>query len=606
MKLTFLYSLRFQLFVFVLLVIAPVLILTIIFGVTARNFAKEQILATEMELARNIAQRESIIIDSTQKLLELLSWIPDIREGDEDSCRKFVKSLVLQNSQYLALGTVNLKGDIVCSSLDLDAPVNVYDRPYIRRALETQKLSVSEYQISRTVGKPALNLAQPIFDNGGNISGLAIAVIDLEWLTRDLGAIEFFPPYTITIIDRNGIVLSRFPDSGNWVGKMVPEEPLYKAIAEKWKEGSFEALGLDNVRRLFTVSKLGGSQAEGVYLSVGVASEAIFSEVEDILVKFTVGLLALYLFGLLAAFHFARKFLLEPIGDLAKTAGRLGEGRLESRTSIDWRKGEFGRLARVFDSMAQSLENQVIKIKQAKKLEENQLRHELELEKKERDFISVASHQLQTPLALIRGYLLMVISGKYGTVDENIKNYLVRTLDSCDRITRLVRDLLSTARIDSGRLKVEREKFNIISLTQNIVKSFENRAQQKGLDLIFIGGKGINVLADADKTAEILTNLVDNAIKFTNSGKVTVRNLSSGRMAKVEVSDTGIGVIKKDLPRIFEKFYFSENWISKQSRSSGLGLYIAMTLAKAMSGNIEVESTKGKGSKFTLTLPLAS
>ena len=165
---------------------------------------------------------------------------------------------------------------------------------------------------------------------------------------------------------------------------------------------------------------------------------------------------------------------------------------------------------------------------------------------------------------------------------------------------------MSTARIDSGRLKVEREKFNIISLTQNIVKSFENRAQQKGLDLIFIGGKGINVLADADKTAEILTNLVDNAIKFTNSGKVTVRNLSSGRMAKVEVSDTGIGVIKKDLPRIFEKFYFSENWISKQSRSSGLGLYIAMTLAKAMSGNIEVESTKGKGSKFTLTLPLAS
>lgn len=243
--------------------------------------------------------------------------------------------------------------------------------------------------------------------------------------------------------------------------------------------------------------------------------------------------------------------------------------------------------------------------KRSEELRWEQLRHETELENKELDFIAMASHELQTPLALIKGYMSMLVSGKYGKIDSQAKGYILESLSGTDRMAKLVKNLLSTSRIDRAKVKIEKKTFDLSELVGGVVRGFEDIATEKGLALDFEEGVNIKVDSDLDKCVEIVANLIDNAIKYTEQGNVSVSVSKEGSFARVVVGDTGIGIKKNILPHIFDKFYFSESFVSKQSESTGLGLYIVKSLVGLLGGTIQVESRDGVGSKFTFMLPLA-
>ncbi len=243
-------------------------------------------------------------------------------------------------------------------------------------------------------------------------------------------------------------------------------------------------------------------------------------------------------------------------------------------------------------------------LERAEGIVENQLRAETQLAKKEKDFISVASHELQTPVALIKGYMSMLVSGQYGKIDSEAKGYILESLSGINRLAKLVKNLLSTSRIDAAKVKLEKRTFDLSELVGGVVRGFENIATEKGLSLDFKQVKNIKVYSDYDKCVEIVTNLIDNAIKYTELGSVLVSVLKEESFAKVIVGDTGIGIKKNVLPHIFDKFYFSESFVSKQSESTGLGLYIVKSLVGLLGGTIKVESRDGFGSKFTFILPI--
>lgn len=229
---------------------------------------------------------------------------------------------------------------------------------------------------------------------------------------------------------------------------------------------------------------------------------------------------------------------------------------------------------------------------------------EKEIDKAKSDFVSMASHQLLTPIALIRGYLSMLLTGKYGRVDPIASSYLSESLKGAQRMSKLVKDLLTTSSIESGHIKIEKQVFDLTVVLLEVLKDFRPKAEQKHLKFIVnVMRESSSVLADIHYTREVLANIIDNAIKYTKKGSITLSvKKSTNGFISISIKDTGIGINRNDIPHVFDRFYMSKNWLTRQSESNGLGLYISKLLVEKMGGTIHVESREAVGSTFTFTL----
>ncbi|TAK04053.1 sensor histidine kinase [Patescibacteria group bacterium] len=222
------------------------------------------------------------------------------------------------------------------------------------------------------------------------------------------------------------------------------------------------------------------------------------------------------------------------------------------------------------------------------------------------EFLSIASHQLRTPLAVTKGYVAMLEDGMVGKVNKKQHAALETLRTSTESLILLVNHLLDLTRIESGRLAVREDKVDVTEICRWITSFIGPKAKEAGLSLTCDAPKKpVTVLADADKLKEVFMNLVDNAVKYTAEGKVTVTVRAEGRQAVVEVKDTGYGLSEADKRKLFQKF--ARGSASKNVKSSsGLGLYVVRKLMEAMHGSIEAESEgAGKGSAFTVRLPLS-
>lgn len=231
----------------------------------------------------------------------------------------------------------------------------------------------------------------------------------------------------------------------------------------------------------------------------------------------------------------------------------------------------------------------------------------MELDKMKDEFVSVASHELRTPMTAIKSYLWMALAGKGGALNEKQRFYLQRSYDSVDRLIKLINDILNISRIDSGRLMVQVAPVNIEQLVREVVDEVGARASELKIQLILdLKEKMPQVLADADKIKEVLYNLIGNSIKFTpKDGKIRVSFAQKDKMVEITVKDTGAGIKEEDLPKLFHKFgLLPGSYITNQpSSGTGLGLYICRALVEIQGGKIWATSEgEGKGASFTFSL----
>lgn len=225
------------------------------------------------------------------------------------------------------------------------------------------------------------------------------------------------------------------------------------------------------------------------------------------------------------------------------------------------------------------------------------------------EFVSIASHELLTPVSAIEGYLSMILDENLGTVDAQAREYLTKVYTSSKRLSALIRDLLSVSRIEAGRLRVESQSLDIEKIIKDTIDQLKFLAQDKKLSLTYEApsGKLPSVWADPDRTMQILVNLVSNAIKYTPKGSVVIRAASLTQPTphvRVEVIDTGMGMTKQAQSHLYEKFYRVSTPETTGIVGTGLGLYITKSIIEKMGGTITVKSTPGKGSTFAFTLPL--
>jgi signal transduction histidine kinase len=224
-----------------------------------------------------------------------------------------------------------------------------------------------------------------------------------------------------------------------------------------------------------------------------------------------------------------------------------------------------------------------------------------EVDKMKDDFISMASHELRSPLTAIKGYLDLADENKNPENEQHMKNIKI----SVERLDVLVEDILEISKLEGNRIPFEITAFNPQTIIQKSVEGMRLQAEQKGLALEYSASVLPEIKADKDRMEQILINLLSNAMKYTVKGKIEVLTETKEKEFLVTIAYTGVGISAENMKNLFQKFYRIKNEETKSAIGTGLGLWITRELAKKMNGDISVESIEGVGSHFTLHLPLA-
>ncbi len=231
------------------------------------------------------------------------------------------------------------------------------------------------------------------------------------------------------------------------------------------------------------------------------------------------------------------------------------------------------------------------------------------LDKLKSEFVSIASHQLRSPLTSIRGYASMLAEGSFGNLPAKAKEPVDRITESSRLMALAIEDYLNVSRIESGNMKYNLTEFNLKEEVEKITDDIRPSAVKKGLMILFrskLNSKGV-VNADIGKSVQIIHNLINNSLKYTPKGSITIimRDDLKDKKVFVDIVDTGIGMSQETIDRVFEKFERADNANSVNVAGTGLGLFVALKMANAMKGSITAASEgDGKGSVFTFELPL--
>lgn len=244
---------------------------------------------------------------------------------------------------------------------------------------------------------------------------------------------------------------------------------------------------------------------------------------------------------------------------------------------------------------------------------------ELREEHERTDFISTASHEMRTPVASIEGYLGLALNPSTATLDDRARQYLEKAHENSKHLGRLFQDLLDTTKLDDGQIVPHPEPVEIVDLVKRIADAQIPKIKEKGLGYQFgsgavdqqlSGGKHIEQViyanVDSDFLTEILNNLIENAIKYTPAGWVTVNVRADNYNVQIVVQDTGIGIAREELNHVFQKFYRVDNRDTREIGGTGLGLYLVKQRVEAMNGRIWAESQLGNGTRFIVLFPRIS
>mgnify|MGYP000570503171 CR=1 FL=1 len=235
-------------------------------------------------------------------------------------------------------------------------------------------------------------------------------------------------------------------------------------------------------------------------------------------------------------------------------------------------------------------------------------------EREQAEFISTASHEMRTPVASIEGYLGLALNPATAHIDEKARDFITKAHESAQHLGRLFQDLLDISKVEDGRMKNNPKIINVNEFLKDIFDGLATKASEKQLNYIFMPDivgeskeKSLQPIfyanIDPDHFREVVSNLIENAIKYTPSGEVVVNVTGDDKQISVSVKDSGIGIPAEDIPHLFQKFYRVDNSDTREIGGTGLGLYLSRRLAEAMSGNLRVESKYKEGSTFYLEIP---
>jgi heavy metal sensor kinase len=334
--------------------------------------------------------------------------------------------------------------------------------------------------------------------------------------------------------------------------------------------------------RLVTMPIIDNGKMAGI-VQVGSSLEGVEEALHQLLLILLIAVPGALLLASAGGLFLANKAL-RPVDEITQIARRIGSGDLSQRIRIKRVNDEIGRLASTFNEMIAKLEDSFRRVTR---------------------FTADASHELKTPLTILRGEAEVGLK-KRRTLQE-YQRILTSNLEEISRMSRIVDDLLTLSRADMGGHAIERQAVDLSSLAREVGKDLQVLAREKKIDLKFTGDGFTTVQGDPLFLRQLIMNLTENGLRYTPSGgevELKVKGDHEQGVVRIFVSDTGVGIARKDQKRVFDRFFRVDKARSRETGGTGLGLNICQWIAHAHDGQIAVESMVGKGSTFTVTLPL--
>lgn len=357
------------------------------------------------------------------------------------------------------------------------------------------------------------------------------------------------------------------------------------------------ALGTLAVSRAEFTLFLEQEVTQKIQTQVADASAGITRTANQIQIYLYIALAAVVLI-VLFLIYFLANYITKPIEALTVAAKRFGEGTFIP-VHLE-RRDELGLFAETFNTMGQG-------ILQAKEALEMELEKTKELDRNKTEFISVAAHQLRTPMAGIKWVMSMAAEGDLGQVTEELKHHLRNGVENADRMIKVINGLLDLSQLEEAKSSFQLIRQDVVPLIQEVVKALSPNAEKKHTQIKFILPKKklSLVKVDAEKIKAAMSNLIDNAIKYSpEKSVVTVELEQKGGELNILVTDHGYGIPKDQQRRVFEKFFRGKNIVKIETEGSGLGLTIVKDIVDKHDAKIFFTSVEGKGSTFTIALPL--
>ncbi|BCI61372.1 sensor histidine kinase [Solibaculum mannosilyticum] len=445
---------------------------------------------------------------------------------------------------------------------------------------ERERLSLTAQQASSLLSNYERVLDEELDENGQVQWWLKlddVTRVSIKAIARSLGANIYFvnlagKVQNLALADRKLAAQD---------GVVMPDSILNKTI----ETGEFYELGnLDGTfpQTCYTAAVPVTVRTFGLVGIVCVSSSAgnLSQYVVDMLKMFLLSAVVVMIISFILVYVISYQ-MVKPLRQMAIAAKRFGEGDFSYRVPVRG-KDEISELSKAFNQMAASLAS---------------------VEGMRRSFVANVSHELRTPMTTIAGFIDGILDG---TIEpDRRRQYLQTVSDEVKRLSRLVKEMLDVSRIEAGELKLNISNFDICDIMLRILFSFEQIIDQKGIEIRGLEEThSIMVEADADRIHQVIYNLVDNAIKFTNpGGAITLGARVESERVYVTVHNTGKGIALSDLPHVFDRFYKSDKSRSLDRKGVGLGLFIVRMLIQAHGGEIVARSMEGQYAEFEFWIP---
>lgn len=332
-----------------------------------------------------------------------------------------------------------------------------------------------------------------------------------------------------------------------------------------------------------TRSRIKKTQIDGVPVTIHAIrpTEPLYNQLTRLAFILVVGIPLVTLFAAWGGFFLAKRAL-SPVQRMTDRAKIITADRLHDRLPVENPHDELGHLASIFNETFQRLESSFTEL---------------------RRFTADASHELRTPLTALRS--VGEVGLREPRAPEEYREIIGSMLEETDRLTRLVESLLAMSRADGGQIRLHRESLDLSIFVAEVVQQLSVLAEEKGQSLICDSLSNVRVTADRQILRQVISNLVDNAIKYSpESGSIALRVFERNDLAVLEVSDDGPGIAPEDQGRVFDRFYRADKARSRDLGGTGLGLAIVKWGVEAHEGRVELESEIGRGSTFRVYLPL--